>query len=142
MAVALMVGWYALLGRFRALSLADLSVGALALLCLGMLGTAIAFPALSYAFTWPSLFSMLALAYWFWGASADQAALSRSQAGVLLLAAAPSVLLFIPSLMVGFFGLDRDELYIALLFVVVMLGYLLPQVHPYRSSGGKPPVQG
>lgn len=123
LAVTLILLWYSLSRRIRRTTLPDLTIGALLPMSVGMLGSSIAFPALSYAFTWPLLFSLLACGFWFFYCKGEELSIAVVL-GLLLVGAASTVILG-PAIFLGLF----DQAAITLVFLGVLCGFLLPLIH-------------
>jgi hypothetical protein len=122
-ALVLIVLWYALSRRFRNTSLPDLTLGALFPMFVLMAGTSIAFPALSFAFTWPLLFSLLACANWFYWYIRPK----NSKAVILglLFSGAANVVILGPTIVLGLF----DQMTVTLLLVGILCGFLVPLIY-------------
>ena len=115
--------WYALSRRIGRASLLDLSIGALVPMVFGMIGTSIALPEISFAFTWPLLFSLLASASWFhW--YARRKGLIILIAG-LLISGVANVVILAQSILLGLF----DQTTLTLVFLGVLCGFLVPHIH-------------
>lgn len=126
--LALTLLWYFLSRRIRRTSLSDLTMGALVPMLVGMAGTSIAFPALSFAFTWPLLLSLLASANWFYWSGRQKE--SKTVIGGLLFSEAASTVILGPSILLGLF----DQTSLTLLFLGVLCGFLVPQIHLMLGS--------
>jgi peptidase M28-like protein len=123
LALVLTVLWYELARRFRSTSVPDLTMGALGLMLVCMAGTSIAFPALSFAFTWPLLLSLLACANWFyWHARQKN---SKMVFGGLLFSGAASIVILGPTILLGLF----DQMPLTLLLLGVLCGFIAPLIH-------------
>ena len=119
----LTVLWYSLSGRLRITSIHDHTMGALVLMLAGMTGTSVAFPALSFAFTWPLLLSLLACANWFyWQARRKN---SKTVIFGLLLSGAAHAIILGPTIVLGLF----DQMSLTLLLVGALCGFLVPLIH-------------
>jgi len=121
--LALIVIWYSLSRKIRGTSIHDLTLGALVPMWAGMAGTSIVFPALSFAFTWPLLFSLLACANWFYRYA--QRKDSKTVVAGLLSSGAANTMILGPTILLGLF----DQLSLTLLLVGVLCGFLVPQLH-------------
>ena len=130
LALALTMAWYALSRRIRRVTLPDLTLGVLLVGLVGMVGTAVTFPALSFGFTWPLLFSLLAS--WNWFRLNWREGISGSALVGLLLAGAISTIVLGPSIMLGLF----DQTALSLVFLGVLLGFLLPLIHVVMGYSG------
>jgi hypothetical protein len=102
----------------------DLAFGALLLLWLLALATGIVFPGLSYLFTWPVLFSLLALGWVLWKESPDTVTWRREL--VLVAGAVPGLILFAPVAYVMYHF--APYIAIVIFFVALLLGLLIPQI--------------
>ncbi len=122
-ALVLILLWNSLAQRFRSTSVPDLTMGALTLTVVCMVGTSIAFPALSFAFTWPLLISLLACAYWFY----LYAGRMNSPAVVLglLFSGAASIVVLGPTILLGLF----DQMPLTLLLLGILCGFITPLIH-------------
>lgn len=131
LALGLTMAWYGLSRRIRRVTLPDLTIGALLFALVGMMGTAVAFPALSFGFTWPLLFSLLAS--WNWFRTREQEPISGRALVGLLLAGTASVVVLGPSILLGLF----DQVVLSLVFLGVLFGFLLPLLHVVIGYPGK-----
>ena len=121
--LALTMLWYSLSRRIRSTSLPDLAMGALVLMWAGMAGTCVALPALSFAFTWPMLLSLLACVNWFcWYARREN---SKTIVWGLLLSGGASTVILGPTILLGLF----DQMSLTLLLLGALCGFLVPQIH-------------
>jgi hypothetical protein len=132
LALGLTMAWYALSRRLKSVTLPDLTIGALVFGLVGMVGTAVIFPALSFGFTWPLLFSLLAS----WGLfrSPEQEPISGKALAGLLIAGAASVVVLGPSILLGLF----DQITLSLVFLGILFGFLHPLMHVVMGYPGKP----
>ncbi len=121
--LALTVIWYSLSRRFRSTSIHDLTMGALVLILASMVGTSIVFPALSFAFTWPLLLSLLACANWFYWSARQKD--SKTVVPGLLFSGAASIIILGPTILLGLF----DQMSLALLLLGILCGFLVPLIH-------------
>jgi MFS family permease len=122
-ALTLTLFWYALARRIRKTSLPDLTLGGLIPIAVGMVVISIALPALSYGFTWPLLFSLLANANWFRGSVHTKPSMLVIL-GLLLLGAL-NIVIVGPAIVLGLF----DQLALTLAFLGVLGGLLMPQLY-------------
>jgi hypothetical protein len=120
--VVLIVLWYSTARKLRSASIANLTIGALLPLWVGMIGTSIVFPTLSFILTWPLLFSLLACANWFYSVQQTQ---SKTIIFGLLVSAAASIVILGPTVMMGLF----DQMAVTLLLLGVLCGFLVPQIY-------------
>lgn len=122
-ALALVMLWYVLSRRIRNTSLSDLTMGALVPLVVGMAGTSLALPAVSYALTWPVLLTLVAVANWFyWSAGRKN---SRTVVPGLLLSGAIAIVIVGPAILLGVF----DQMALTLVLLGALCGLLAPQIH-------------
>jgi hypothetical protein len=121
--LALTVLWYALSRRIRSTSIPDLTFGALVIMLAGMAGTSIAFPALSFAFTWPMFFSLLAYTNWFYWSARQKNSITVILG--LLLSGAASTIILVPTILLGLF----DQMSLTLLLLGTLFGFLVPHIH-------------
>ncbi len=128
LSLALIILWYFLSLRIKSVNLPDVTIGALASMWAGMAGTSIAFPALSFAFTWPLLFSLLACANWFYWCALQQN--SKKVVVGLLFSGAANIVILGPTIVLGLF----DQMALTLLLVGVLCGFLVPQIHLMLGS--------
>lgn len=119
----LIILWYFLCLKIKRASLADLTLGTLILAWVGMLGTALVLPALSFALTWPLLISLLACVNWFYG-YAERQDLRSSLSGFILSGAA-SIVILGPTIILGLF----DQMTLTLLLLGLLFGFLAPIIH-------------
>jgi hypothetical protein len=121
--LTLTILWYFQSRKIRPTNLPDLAMGALVPMVAGMIATSIAFPALSYALTWPSLFSLLASVNWFYWRTRR----NNSMAAIvgLILAGAITIIIVGPAILLGLFSL----LLITLVSLGALCGFLVPQIH-------------
>jgi hypothetical protein len=121
--------WYFLSLKIRNIYLANMTIGALVPLWIGMGGTSIVLPALSFMFTWPLLFSLLACANWFyWNAKRKNA---KPVLVGLLLSGIATIIILGPTILLGLF----DLMSVTLILVGVLCGFLVPQIHVMLGSG-------
>ena len=123
--LALTMLWYYLARRIKNTSIPDLTIGALLPMAMGMIGTAMAFPAISFAFTWPLLFSLLSNAVWLYS-HAHQKNSILAVLG-LLFSGAASIVIVGPSLLLGLF--EPAQMWLTLVFLGVLCGFLVPLIH-------------
>jgi hypothetical protein len=128
--LALTMTWYYLSRRMKNVSIPDLTMGALMPMAIAMIGTCIAFSAISFTFTWPLLFSLLSSANWF-HAYTHQKNSTRMILG-LLLSGAASIVIIGPPLLLGLFASAQKQL--ALVFLGVLFGFLVPHFHLLMGS--------
>jgi hypothetical protein len=124
----LTVLWYSLARRFTGTSIPDLTMGALVPMWAGMVGTAIAFPVLSFLFTWPLLLSLLSSANWFYYYSRQEN--SKTVILGLLFSGAAGIVILGPTIVLGLF----DQMSLSLLLLGILCGFLAPQIHLMLGS--------
>ena len=122
-ALALTILWHSQARRIRKTSLPDLTLGALVPMVFGMAVTCIALPALSYAFTWPLLVGLIAIANWFYWHAHQKNSITVILG--LLLSGAISIVIAGPAIWLGLF----DQLLLALVSLGALCGFLVPQIH-------------
>ena len=122
-AILLIVLWYSLARRFRRASIPDLTLGALLALWVGMVGTSIFIPALSFMLTWPLLFSLLGCTNWFYWHGHQKN--SRIIILGLLISGAINIIILGPTIILGLF----DQMALTLLLFGVLCGFLTPQIY-------------
>jgi hypothetical protein len=122
LSLALTLLWYFLSSRTKSANLPDLTIGALVPMIAGMVGTSIAFPALSFAFTWPLLLSLFACVNWFYGN------VWKKNLTIVVLAflfsGAVAIVILGPTILLGLF----DQPALALILLGVLCGFLVPQI--------------
>ena len=123
LSLAVILLWYFLALKFRSTELSELTMGALLPLWAAMAGTSFAFPALSFAFTWPLSFSLFACANWFYGFARQEN--SNTLILGLLFCGAVNIVILGPTIMLGLF----DQMALTLLLLGVLCGFLVPQIH-------------
>ena len=128
--LALTMLWYYLSRRIKNMSIPDLTMGALVPMVIAMIGTSIAFPAISFAFTWPLLLSLLSNANWFYSYAHQKN--SKTVVLGLLFSGATSILIVGPSLLLGLF--DARTRALTLIFLGILCGFLVPQIHLMMGS--------
>lgn len=123
LALALTIAWYYLARQLHGAGSADFTMGALAPMVVGMAGTAVMLPTLSFVFTWPLLLSLLACVNWFyWHARRRN---SMTVVPVLLLAGVANIVILAPTVLLGLF----DQMPLPLALLGVLCGYLVPLIH-------------
>jgi hypothetical protein len=123
--------WYYLARRIKHVGIPNLTMGALVPMVVAMIGTSVVFPALSFIFTWPSLLSLLVNAYWFYSFAHQKN--SKTVILGLLFSGAISIVIVGPSLLLGLF--EFDQIRLALIFLGVLCGFLVPQIHLMMGGG-------
>jgi hypothetical protein len=128
--LALTMIWYYLSRRMKNVSLPNLTIGALMPMVIAMIGTSIAFSAISFTFTWPLLFSLLSSAFWFYSYTRRKNPITTILG--LILSGAISIVIIEPPLLLGLFASAQMQL--ALIFLGVLFGFLVPQFHLMMGS--------
>jgi len=130
-ALLLVLLCYALSRIIKGVGILDRTIGALVPMAIAMAGTSFIFPAISYIFTWPLLFSLSIIAYWLY-LSAHQKNLKPVLPG-LLFSGAISIIVIVPVIVLGAFEFEHIRLTLAILGV--LCGFLAPQIHLIVGSG-------
>ena len=125
LAAAVIAGIHARL--WKRVSLEDSTVAGLLLWWIPVLATAWWFPGNSYLFVWPFLGGLAGAAVLL--AAGERRPLSRTALAAVLLAAVPGVLLLPPMIAVLFVGLTVRSAPIIVVFVVLLLSLLSPQLY-------------
>ena len=81
---------------------------------------------MSYAFTWPILFSLLAAGYWFYLMNGDRESFSTAQIVGLLVATIVAIVLFVPGIFMVFMSTETNDAFLPMVLLVLMLGLLVP----------------
>lgn len=120
--LALILLWYTWVYRIRKTSLPDQAAGALIPMAAAVVVTAMFFPALSYGFAWPFIFSTLAISVWLregaQSAISGRALISFIASGVIC------IVVIGPAIVLGLF----DQPSMTMVFLAVLAGFLLPQI--------------
>jgi hypothetical protein len=127
--LAITSGLYLLFGRKR--SVTDLWTGALLWWLLFLLLTTFAMQGASYLFTWPLLFSLLALAIVFiWNPKETRSGkkLALVSAGTI-----PAIILFIPIIQILFVGLTVSSSALVMVVAALLFGMLVPLLNLISS---------
>jgi uncharacterized membrane protein YwzB len=135
--IAIAAGLFAVFRtRVNALNLA---AGGLVATGLLMVLTTLAMPASSYLFAWPLMAGALGLVWWLWR---DRPGVSWTKVAVLLLAAAPAIILIVPLAYMLLPLIGRAEAFgeiplmgLPMAFVALLLGLLLPQMEALSAWG-------
>lgn len=127
--IALTTLWYVLIQRVRKVSIADLTIGALALLFVAVAALSITSPESSYGITWSLFFCLLAVGYWFYSMNVERGSFSTVQIFVLLAAAVVAIVLLVPDIFMTFTGSETNNGFISMILLVALLGLLIPQLH-------------
>jgi hypothetical protein len=127
--LAITSGLYVLLGRKRSVS--DLWTGALLWALLFLLLTTFAMPGASYLFTWPLVFSLLALLILFvWNRKETH---SRKQLALVSAATIPAIILFVPIIQILFVGLTVSSSALVVVVIALLFGLLVPHLNHISS---------
>jgi hypothetical protein len=108
----------------KKISVLNLTVGGLCWWLILMLATAFLLPGASFLFTWPLLFSLLALIYIF--ASKDEGAVTGNRLAILSFSAIPVIILFAPLIYLLFVALTINAVGVVMVVIVLLLGSLIP----------------
>lgn len=119
--VSALYGWFG-----KKLSMENLTVGALLWWLLLMLLTSFYLPGASYLFTWPLLFSLLALGAWL--ISAEQKFTPKFLA-LFLICSVPGIILLSPVIQQTFIALTLTFIGWVVVFVVLAIGLLIPHLN-------------
>jgi len=125
LALALTMIWYYSSRRIKNVSIPDLTMGALAPMAIAMIGASIALSAISFAFTWPLLFSLLSSGNWLYSYAHRKS--STTAILGLLFSGAISIVIIGPLPLLGLFASAQIQL--ALVFLGVLCGFLVPLFH-------------
>lgn len=130
--VALGSALFNLAGRW--ISLLDLAMGALLCWLMLMVLTSLYLPGVSYLFTWPLVFGLVCVATLVFAKEPDQ--LSGSQVALLLICAAPSVLLVVPNVYQILLALTISSSEAVMVLVMLLLALFAPllslMLRPYK----------
>ncbi len=110
----------------RRVKVTDLAFGALLFWWIMAVGGSLFLPGFSYLFTWPLLFSTLALGWVLWREPLGEYSLQRviiPTVGVI-----PGIILFAPSMVVMFHYAPTTMIYSTVFFAMLLLGLLIPQI--------------
>ena len=110
----------------RKAALEDLAIGALLWWAVLMVLSALFFPGGSFLFTWPLLFSLLSVGYWF--TLSSQEADSIKRVIVVSVCAVPGIILVAPLLSLIFAGLPVGLYGGVVILVVLLIGLLIPHL--------------
>jgi hypothetical protein len=115
------------LARHR-IGAANLVAGALAGISIGMLASSILLPGASYLFTWPLCFGLAAMAVFMPTSHRQASTVSPSVALFLLVGAAPTIVVLVPTFYAAFMGVRTADSPFTMSIVVLLLASLLPQL--------------
>lgn len=111
----------------KKVSVENLAAGALLWWLILMMLSARYLPGGNYLFTWPLLFSLIALGYLF--LSKDQASSASKRFAVLSFSAIPGIILFVPIIYQVFVALTLSASGIVMIMLVLVMGLLIPHLH-------------
>ena len=123
LAIALVLFSHVWAHKLKKVEAANLVMGALVPIVIGMVVTSIILPALSFAFTWPLAFSLFACVKWFYFRTKN-----REPHGVIwafVFSGIVAIVVIGPSIVLGLFS----ELILTLVFLGTLCGFLLPQIY-------------
>lgn len=127
LSLALTSAFYLLLRRW--IDLENLAMGALTVWAVLMILTSVLLPGASFLFTWPLLFSLLALgATFFSSAEPGQRPDAVSRVVVLSAGVIPALLIVVPIIYLVFVGLTLGMAGAVMVFVVLLSGLLIPHL--------------
>jgi hypothetical protein len=110
----------------RKISLSNLTAGGLIWWGIFMAATGLLLPGGSYLFTWPLLFSMIALCFTF--SLSDRNLYSMKHSAVLCICAAPGILLLAPMIYLVFLAMTLNMSWVLAVMVALLLGLLIPHL--------------
>ena len=120
--ITLVLAWYYFSNKIRITSFPDLTIGALLPMLIGMIGTSIAFPTVSFIFSWPLIFSFFAfILYIFWHIHKES---SKMLGAGFVLSGIAILIILGPTILLGLF----DQMSISLILLGILCGFLLPLV--------------
>jgi hypothetical protein len=117
----------------KKINIENLAVGGLLWWLILMILSTLLLPGSSYLFTWPLLFSLVALGIVF--ISKDGRLVSWKQFAVLSVCAIPAILIFAPMIYQVFTALAFGLAGVMMVLVVLLLGLLLPQLQIMAAPG-------
>lgn len=124
LSLALTSAFYFLLRRW--IDLENLALGALSVWLLLMIVTSVILPGASFLFTWPLLFSVLALGVTFLGREAKPD--SAKRIAVLSIGAIPALVIVVPMIYLVFVALSLGMAGALMVLVVLLSGLLIPHL--------------
>lgn len=124
LSLALTSAFYFLLRRW--IGLENLAMGALTVWTILMLLTSVMLPGASFMFTWPLLFSLLALGFMFFGE--EEKPDSAKRVVVFSIGAIPGLLIVVPLIYLIFVGLTLGMAGAVIVIVVLLSGLLIPHL--------------
>ena len=125
---ALTTTWYALLQKFRPVSIPNLTISAYAFFAIITVVTALDSAAGSFIFSWPALVSFLAAGYWFYSTKNEPEEFSVQQLVVLVLGALVVIGVMLPDTMGSFMTSPAGDWFSPMIQIVMMLGALTPHL--------------
>lgn len=121
LSIALTSALYAVFRRW--LNLEDLAAGAQAVWLVLMIATSVILPGASFLFTWPLLFSSLALGVTFFGKPESAKRVAVFSAGAI-----PAIVIVVPIIYLVFVGLTLGMSGAVMALVVLLAGLLIPHL--------------
>ena len=104
----------------------ELAVGAMACWLVFLIAASIWLPATSFLFTWPLASMLLALGVLFWQRRTNIS--SPMHAGLILIGAAPAIIMFAPLIQTSFAGLTPQLIGVVIVLLSLLLGLLVPLI--------------
>jgi hypothetical protein len=123
--IALTTTWYGLIQKIRPISIPDLTISAFAFFAIITVVTAVSSPEASFIYTWPALFGLLAVGYWFLSSKSSSESFSITQLFVLFLAAVIAIVVMVPDTMGSFMTSEAGDWFFPIIQVVMILGVLI-----------------
>jgi hypothetical protein len=117
--------WYALFHKIKKVGRDDFVMGAYLLLYIAAFGTSIFVPALSYIFSWPLLFGLVAAVFLFRSKVKNAPESGWPQLLGVLGSAVIAIVLFVPGILIALLSIDIRMIYYVPVFVVALLGFLV-----------------
>lgn len=124
--IALTLTCFNLLQRSRKISLADWTMGILAIWMIVLAVVSFAAPGASYLLACPLLFSLAAPAYWLLTKRGMDQSISTLPLLGMLIAGSVAILLQVPMIMATYIVLSPAEVYLPTMLLVVTIGFLAP----------------
>jgi len=126
--------WYTLFRRTKRVDTYDLAFGAYLLIYACACGTTLAVPALSYLLVWPLLAGLIAILFRFSSGKEKPGQMSQPQFFGLLGAGVVAIMLFVPGIIIALFSIDIQMIPLVPVFVVVLLGFLIPDLEIFLEK--------
>lgn len=126
--------WYGLFRKKKNVGRHDFAFAAYLFLYITACALTFAFPELSYLIVWPLLFRLMAAIPWFPSrkGTTDEPGLLQFLAG--LGAGVAAVVILVPGILIALFSIDIRMIYIVPVFVVALLGFLVPAIEIYFAK--------